>query len=245
MARRTRAPLSTQSAAYLERFEDFQCHERMSLSFMDNDIDRDQIILGPNFKSLPPLPMFTDCSPRHCMEVLPINRDFICAHTWSAPNYGFNSFPTFDKWFFQWNKRMKKEMWYFWQQAKVDLALKFCCMSFDPVEFGFIGGLCCLWSPSSHCFFLPTGLLIVTLLDLWALTGLPLFEEFCELSVHTCPQFRHPSCLDFPYSLLWTNLPILKEKSPLKNIPRLSCIGSLGTFSVPIFLSVRCTNFSL
>lgn len=140
-----------QPFTYLNRFDDLQPFETrgcMFFSFMNYDTKNDHTILDPYIKSTPAPAVFTECFPRHYQEVLLINKSHIHAHAWLTSNHRFNSYPSFDKKFFQWYWHMKSVMEPHWQLARIDKALMFCYIFIDPIEYGLIGSLCNFWSPS-------------------------------------------------------------------------------------------------
>lgn len=93
-------PPGAQPSTYLNHFDDLQPYEtrdRISLSFMDYDVENDRTILGPYLESTPTSLAFTTCFPRHYRKVLPINKNLIHTRTWLTPNHRYNSYHTFDK----------------------------------------------------------------------------------------------------------------------------------------------------
>lgn len=99
--------------AFLNCLDDLKRYEtrgHIFLSFMDYDSNNDHIILGPYRKSTPAPPVFTECFLRHFQEIFPISKGCIHAHAWLISNYRFNSYPSFDKRFFQWYQRLYNVM---------------------------------------------------------------------------------------------------------------------------------------
>lgn len=99
----------------------------------------------------------------------------------------FRFFLSFDSNFLQWYNRVRTVKVQAWRDTGIDKALEFCYFDWR-LHNSLLGAFASFGSPFTNCFFFRSSLISITLLDVFAITGLsPFSEDPSQSNLSECP----------------------------------------------------------